>query len=136
MKTKNLLISIFIGGSITLFTYVYNTISDAKKGMEVVNNRQVLLNNWYMKNNPAYSKIGPHPSENELREIRINAFKGFSSDANVFLNLWFLMAMCAIISMIVFILLNNRRKPISAIENKTETTYHQNNIESFTQKSI
>lgn len=76
MKTKTVLLSLFIGGLVVFFIYINNTVSDARKGEEISKNRELLLENWYSKNNPTKDPSGPQPSEEELRQIRMAAFDG------------------------------------------------------------
>ena len=76
MKTKTVLLLLFISGLLAFFLYIHNTVSDAEKGEQIQKNRNELLQNWYSKNNPTNDPNGRQPSEEELRQIRMAAFEG------------------------------------------------------------
>jgi hypothetical protein len=71
MKTKTVLLLLFIGGLVSFFIYINNTVSDAEKWDVIQNNRNELLQNWYSKNNPTNDPNGRQPSEEDLRQIRM-----------------------------------------------------------------
>ena len=49
--------------------------NSAQKGREITQRRQILLESWYEKNNPSHNSSGPQPTEEDMRQIRIEAYK-------------------------------------------------------------
>lgn len=69
---------IFLVGGVLLYLVVNGLVNSyyAEKGRQILQYRQVLLEDWYQKNNPSHDSAGKQPTEEDMRQIRIESRKG------------------------------------------------------------
>lgn len=69
---------IFLVGGVLIYFIISGLVNSfyAEKGREILQNRQVLLEDWYQKNNPSHDSAGKLPTEEDMRQIRIESRKG------------------------------------------------------------